>query len=177
MATRNLCIAGRVATVGKKCQTSQDRPGSYAILALNDDRTVSAAVTWAFWPHKKTELPLDRKKLGALGEKLAAGHLKKHGYRIVECNYHCREGEIDIVARQKDTLVFVEVRTKTGTAFGTPEESVTKAKKHKMVAAAFKYLRTKGNTDADWRIDLVAVQFDLTGKLTRIEIIENAVGG
>ncbi|MBI2858943.1 MAG: YraN family protein [Chloroflexi bacterium] len=132
---------------------------------------------WPLWSRGKPQLPFDRKKLGSLGEQLAAKHLKKNGYRIIERNYHCREGEIDIVARQKNTLVFVEVRTKTGLGYGTPEESVTRAKKQKMAAAAFRYLRTNGNPEAEWRIDLVAVQFDRTGKLTRIEIIENAVGG
>lgn len=123
------------------------------------------------------ESPVDRKQIGATGEKLAASYLKKHGYKLVERNYHCREGEIDIVARQKGALVFVEVRTKTGTAFGTPEESVTRAKKTKMAAAAFRYLREHGGTDGDWRIDLVAVELDLRGKVKRIEVIENAVGG
>ena len=120
---------------------------------------------------------MDRKQTGALGEKLAGNYLKKHGYKLLERNYHCREGEIDIVARQKDTLVFVEVRTKTGDSFGTPEESVTHAKKHKMVAAAFNYLRFHKHETEEWRIDLVAVELDQNGKATRIEIIENAVGG
>lgn len=120
---------------------------------------------------------MDRKQLGDLGEKIAGDYLKKHGYKLVERNYHCREGEIDIVARQKNTLVFVEVRTKTGAGFGTPEESVTRAKKDKMIAAAFKYLQAHDRVTDDWRIDLVAVELDPAGKLERIGIIENAVGG
>ena len=120
---------------------------------------------------------MDRKQVGALGEKLAAGYLKKRGYKIIERNYHCREGEIDIVARRKDILVFAEVRTKTCTAFGTPEESVTHGKKERMAAAAFKYLREHDCLGDEWRIDLVAVEFDQSMKLKRIEIVENAVGG
>ena len=66
--------------------------------------------------------------VGILGEKLAQDFLKKRGYQIRETNYRCPEGEIDIVATQKDTPVFIEVRTKKSLEFGTPEESITPAK-------------------------------------------------
>ncbi|MEW6034735.1 MAG: YraN family protein [Chloroflexota bacterium] len=120
---------------------------------------------------------MDRKQLGALGEKLAADLLKKRGYRILERNYRCREGEIDIVARQGDCLVFVEVRTKTGGGFGSPEESVTAAKKGKLVTAALSYLQGHRGPPADWRIDMVAVELGPGGRPLRIEVIESAVEG
>ena len=118
---------------------------------------------------------MKRRELGAIGEKLAKNFLKKKGYRILETNFRCREGEIDIVAQQKDYLVFVEVRTKTGSSFGSPEESVTFAKKEKLIASALVYLDSHRNRPSLWRIDFVAVELDQKGKATRIEIIENAV--
>ena len=72
---------------------------------------------------------MKRKELGNIGEKLAKNFLKRKGYRIRETNFRCREGEIDIVAEQKDYLVFIEVRTKASFSFGKPEESITYAKK------------------------------------------------
>ena len=120
---------------------------------------------------------MNRKKLGATGEKLAKDFLKKKGYRIRETNFRCRHGEIDIVARKKDCLVFIEVRTKASSTFGTPEESMTAAKKRKLVATSLAYLNSHDKLPAQWRIDFVAVDLDPKGKATRIELIENAVEG
>ncbi len=119
---------------------------------------------------------MKRRDTGILGEKLARDFLKKRGYRIKETNYRCPEGEIDIVAKHKDFLVFIEVRTKTSLEFGSPEESITPAKKEKMRATAFHYRRTHNNLPPLWRIDVVAVELNRKGKLSRIELIENAVG-
>ena len=74
-----------------------------------------------------------RKKLGAFGERIAGDYLKRQGYEILETNFRCSVGEIDIVARHGDYLVFVEVRTKRNLEFGTPEESITSAKKKKLI--------------------------------------------
>ena len=120
---------------------------------------------------------MKRRDVGILGEKLAQDFLKKRGYRILETNYRCPEGEIDIVARYKDFLVFVEVRTKTSLKFGSPEESITFAKKERMRAAAFHYQQMHDNLPPLWRIDVVAVELDKKEKPSRIELIENAVGG
>ena len=119
---------------------------------------------------------MKRKDTGTLGEKLARDFLKKRGYRIKETNYRCPEGEIDIVARHKDFLVFVEVRTKTSQDFGSPEESITPAKQEKMRATAFHYRQAHDNLPPSWRIDVVAVELNQKGELSRIELIENAVG-
>jgi len=119
---------------------------------------------------------VDRKALGALGEKKAAEYLKKKGYRIRERNYRCREGEIDIVARDKDCLVFVEVRTRTGSGFGTPEESVTAVKREKLVSVALSYLQTHKDLPASWRFDVVAIEVDREGKVSRLEVVRNAIG-
>ncbi|MFH1382577.1 MAG: YraN family protein [Chloroflexota bacterium] len=118
---------------------------------------------------------MKRRDTGQLGEKLARDYLKKHGYRILETNYRCREGEIDIVARQKDYLVFIEVRTKTSRQFGTPAESITPTKQAHMIATAFQYRQTHEDLPQLWRIDVVSVELDNKGKAARIELIENAV--
>ncbi|MFC2022394.1 YraN family protein [Chloroflexota bacterium] len=119
---------------------------------------------------------MKRRDTGILGEKLALDFLKKRGYRILETNYRCPTGEIDIVAKHKDSLVFVEVRTKKSLDFGSPEESITPAKKERMRTAAGHYLQMHNNLPLSWRIDVVAIELDKKDKLSRIELIENAVG-
>ena len=119
---------------------------------------------------------MKRRDTGILGEKLARDFLKKHGYHILETNYRCPEGEIDIVARHKDSLVFIEVRTKTNLEFGSPEESITPAKMERLRAVAARYRQTHSNLPPSWRIDIVAVELDQGNKISRIELIENAVG-
>jgi putative endonuclease len=73
-------------------------------------------------------LPVSRKETGQRGERLAQDYLKKRGYRIIETNYRSPYGEIDIISKHKNTLVFMEVRAKKNLRFGSPEESVTEAK-------------------------------------------------
>jgi len=118
---------------------------------------------------------MKRSIAGNVGEKIAAGFLKKRGYRILETNFRCRTGEIDIVAEKDGCLVFIEVRTKTSVEFGLPEESVTRAKREKLVNTALTYLASHESTPETWRIDFVAVELDQQGKATRLEVIENAV--
>ncbi len=118
---------------------------------------------------------MKRRDVGILGEKLAKDFLKKRGYRITETNYRCPEGEIDIVAKHRDYLVFIEVRTKTSLEFGSPEESITLAKMGKLRAVAAHYQQTHSNLPQLWRIDVVAIELSQKGKLSRIDLIENAV--
>ena len=118
---------------------------------------------------------MKRRDVGILGEQLAGDFLKKQGYRILETNYRCPEGEIDIVARHKDSLVFVEVRTKRSLQFGSPEESITSAKMEKLRTVAAHYLQAHHDLPPSWRIDVVALEIDQKGKPLRIELIENAV--
>ena len=116
-----------------------------------------------------------RRRLGAFGERLAAAHLEAKGYRIRARNYRCREGEIDIVAQDGETLVFVEVRTRRGDALGGPAESVTATKQVRLVAAAMAYVQALPQAPADQRIDVVAVQLSPGGRLLAIDHIEGAV--
>ncbi len=118
---------------------------------------------------------MNRKVLGAQGEKWARDYLKKKGYRLRETNYRCREGEIDIIAEQKDCLVFVEVRTRTGSAFGSPEESVTPAKKEKLVSVALEYIQTHRKIPPYRRFDVVAIEVGPDGKRVRMDLIQNAI--
>lgn len=120
---------------------------------------------------------MKRRDTGALGEKLAKDFLKKQGYRILETNYCCPEGEIDIVARHKDSLVFVEVRTKKSLEFGSPEESISRTKQERLKAVAARYQQTHNKLPPLWRIDVVAVELNQDGTPSRIELIENAVSG
>jgi putative endonuclease len=116
---------------------------------------------------------VERKTLGDLGEQLAKSHLKKRGYKLIETNYRCHSGEIDIVAKQKDCLVFVEVRTRSNLEYGTPEESLSPTKQNHMIKCAYDYLQKHPKHPENWRIDLVAVELDTLDKLKRIEILEN----
>jgi len=118
---------------------------------------------------------MKRRETGRLGENIACDFLGKNGYRIIERNYRCPGGEIDIIARQEDTLVFVEVRTKKSRRFGTPEESITPTKMERLRTVAAHYGQNRSNLPTSWRIDVVAIQMDSRGKVSRIEIIENAV--
>jgi len=119
---------------------------------------------------------MTRRDTGILGEKLARDYLNKLNYHIVDTNYRCAEGEIDIIAEHQGYLVFVEVRTKKSLNFGSPEESITPAKKERMKAAAFHYRQTHRDLSPLWRIDVVAIELDQKWKPSRIELIENAVG-
>src|SRR5512136_1170218 len=118
---------------------------------------------------------VNRKALGELGERWAREYLEQHGYRIRETNYRCREGEVDIVAEHGGCLVFVEVRTKTGSAFGTPEESITPVKQERLAAVAMSYLQTHDGLPLEWRIDVVAIEVGPKGRVVRTELIQNAV--
>lgn len=116
-----------------------------------------------------------QKELGAWGERLAADYIRRQGYLIRETNFRCPLGEIDIVAEKDEYLVFVEVRTKRGRDFGSPEESVTNSKAEKLIDLAHTYLQTHDDLPPFWRIDVVAVELTRSGKISRLELIENAV--
>jgi len=116
-----------------------------------------------------------RRRLGDFGERAAMDYLQRRGYKILESNVRCPLGEIDIVARDGDFLVFVEVRTRKGIAFGSPEESITSVKREKLIALAESYLRQHDTTSVPWRIDVVSVELGRNGKITRMDLIVNAI--
>ncbi|MRR17466.1 MAG: YraN family protein [Deltaproteobacteria bacterium] len=110
--------------------------------------------------------------VGKEGEKIAADYLKKNGYRIDEVNYRCPIGEIDIIARDKKDLVFVEVKSRKSDALGYPEEAVGCKKQAKMSQLALWYLQEKKLNGACARFDVVAIRTLPTGQ--DIRLIKNA---
>ena len=118
---------------------------------------------------------MTRRDTGLMGERLACEFLGKNGYDIIERNYRCPEGEIDVIARQRDTLVFIKVRTKTSRKFGGPEESITPVKAARLKILAARYGQSHKNLPELWRIDVVAIRMNQDGRASHIEVIENAV--
>ncbi len=117
-----------------------------------------------------------RQQIGRRGEDLAAGYLTEQGYLILRRNWRCPAGEVDIVARQDATLVLVEVRARTGRDFGRPEESITPAKRARLIACGG-YLTAELEWRGPWRIDVVALELGAGGSVRRIAHIPNAVEG
>ena len=121
--------------------------------------------------------PTARISRGHDGEEAAAAYLESNGYRIVERNFNCPWGEIDIVARQADTLAFIEVKARRHDRLGTGFESITRRKQRRLVLAAQEYLRQHGLQDSPWRIDAISVRINGQGDAGSLEHLENAVMG
>ena len=113
-----------------------------------------------------------QQQFGKKSEQLAAEFLKRGGYRILETNYRSKLGEIDIIASEKGTIVFVEVKARNTSRFGSPKGAVTPAKQRKISMAALDYLKRSGQTAASARFDVVAID-TASGKID-IEVIKNA---
>ncbi|MBS1252821.1 MAG: hypothetical protein MAG451_01863 [Anaerolineales bacterium] len=118
-----------------------------------------------------------RQGLGERGEQLAVQRLEREGYTIVDTNWRCAGGELDIIAGEGEVLAFVEVRTRRGPRGPTPEQSLTSVKQTKLIELARTYLQEQDLTMIEWRIDFVAVEMDGRGVLQRVELIRNAVTG
>ena len=119
-------------------------------------------------------MTIHRKRLGRQGEDAAASYLEKNGYSLLCRNYSCRLGEIDIVAMDRDVLVFVEVRSRSSEEYGLAQESVRGRKKHKLRQLAWQYLKAEGKTDSCCRFDVIALLFNREGRVKRLEHIEDA---
>ena len=120
-------------------------------------------------------MPTLRVRRGLRGEELARQLLLDKGYYIQATNYRCRWGEVDIVAREGEELVFVEVRTRHSEKFGIPEESLTPAKLRRLMVASQDYLQQHGVPETNWRIDLVSIVFGPERQLQRIDHLRHAV--
>ncbi|TDA70022.1 MAG: YraN family protein [Clostridia bacterium] len=116
----------------------------------------------------------DRRSLGKLGEDAACRFLASRGYEIVTRNFRCRLGELDIVCRQGQTVVFVEVRARSSASFGLPQESVVGPKERKVRQVAQVYLQQAGLGEARCRFDVVAVQADRQGRIEKVEHFPDA---
>jgi len=106
-------------------------------------------------------------ELGKSGEELAEKYLAKLGYEILDKNFRTRYGEIDIIARDKKTIVFVEVKTRSGDAYGSPQLAVNFYKQKHLSLAAFSFIK-KNSLNSDYRFDIIAICDD------KIEHIKNA---
>ena len=111
-------------------------------------------------------MPTARSRLGARGEEIAAAHLTAQGLAIAARNYRTRHGEIDLVARDGEMVVFVEVKTRRGAAYGTPEESVTARKRGRLARTAMAYLQEHGLEGRPWRLDVIAITLSQNGPAT-----------
>lgn len=109
--------------------------------------------------------------LGKYGEDFACNLLKKSGYKIIARNFRSRFGEIDIIAQDKDTLVFVEVKTRWSKRFGLPEEAVTPQKLYKIKRAGEYFSLKHPTLSKKLRIDVVALEIE-NGKVASARIIK-----
>ena len=101
-----------------------------------------------------------RQRVGQAGERAARRYLQEKGYRVVEANYRCPYGEIDLIATRGGLLHFVEVRTRTGSSFGTPAESITAEKLGRLQKVALYYMQRRYGKEVHCRFDLIAVLMD-----------------
>ncbi len=113
-----------------------------------------------------------RQILGKHGENLACAELERRGYAIVARRYRRRGGEIDIIARDGDTIVFVEVKAREGRAFGEAAEAVTGWKRRRLVHTALDYLAHHRLWDRPCRFDVVSIHVDAGG--TVVDLFQNA---
>lgn len=101
-----------------------------------------------------------RKELGNRGEEIATRYLKEQGYRILTRNYRSRYGEVDIICTWEQSIVFVEVKTRASTSFGSPEESITRSKREHIRKVALIYLQSYPHPFKEMRFDVIGILMD-----------------
>lgn len=114
------------------------------------------------------------KNIAKIGETLAAEHLKACGYQLLSQNYRYKRGEIDLIAKKGDRIVFVEVKTRRSLRYGKPQYAVTKQKQRQISKIAIAYLQAKNLLDKPCRFDVIAIHLSPQLELLRLEQIENA---
>jgi len=114
-------------------------------------------------------------EIGRIGEYLAREHLMARGYVIVESNWRCAAGEIDLVARDGSTWAFVEVKTRRSDRFGTPEEAITPAKQRRLLDCGLAYVAEHDLGEVEWRIDVVSIRLERGGAPGEIRVYQHAV--
>lgn len=118
---------------------------------------------------------LTRQQKGKIGEEEACRWLVKQGYSILQRNWRCRSGEVDIIAVREDLLIFVEVRSRSSNSgFGTPQESVDQRKMQQVRSTAAVYIQMSGEHTRQIRFDVIAVMMNHFGKIMSIDHLENA---
>jgi putative endonuclease len=114
----------------------------------------------------------ERLDLGRWGEDLALKKVKKLGYRCIARNYRCPLGEVDLIARDGDTLVFIEIKTRRGRSLEYAKEAVNQRKRRQLSKVALAYMKANGFEDASARFDVVVI--NLNGGKQEIEVVRNA---
>jgi putative endonuclease len=114
-----------------------------------------------------------RRALGASGEDLAAGWYAAEGYQVLDRNWRCREGELDLVLRRRDVVVFCEVKARRGPAFGTPAEAVVASKQRRIRLLALRWLEAHPGVSGELRFDVAAVEAR-RGYRPVVEVVEAA---
>jgi putative endonuclease len=117
-----------------------------------------------------------RERVGAAGEAAARAQLEAQGMRVLETDWRCRLGQIDLVAIDGDVLVIVEVKARRGTRFGLPQEAVDWRKQNKLRLLVAAYQATSGRSAQPVRVDVVAVLVDSRLRVTSCDHIRDAVG-
>ncbi|WP_196594293.1 YraN family protein [Pectinatus sottacetonis] len=102
---------------------------------------------------------MDKKKIGSLGEKCAADFLQKQGYKILNMNFFSKYGEIDIIAKKGSFLIFVEVKTRKNTFFGTAAQAVDIKKQRKIIHTAEFYILLHQNLPVNYRFDIIEIYY------------------
>jgi putative endonuclease len=119
--------------------------------------------------------PKYKQRLGKWGEKVAANYLIEQGHQIIETNYRTPYGEIDLVTQQDDLTIFVEVKTRTTSTYGKPEESITHRKRTHMIKSAEYYIQNHDSINGLWRIDVIAIQRSTRKAIPEITHFKNAI--
>ena len=114
-------------------------------------------------------------EIGKLGEDIAVNYLKQKGYKILDRNFECRQGELDIIALDKKEIVFIEVKTRTSNRYGLPSEAVNKIKQKHMLQSIKYYLYTRNLNDEFVRIDVIEVY--IKDNVYKVNHIKKALEG
>jgi len=115
------------------------------------------------------------KALGRSGEQIARAFLERQGYTFVAGNVRTPYGELDLIMRQNDVWVFVEVKTRSSSQFGLPEEAVNERKRTHIIQSSEAYLQEHPECSGDWRIDVIAIETGRHGQAPHLEWFENAI--
>jgi putative endonuclease len=123
---------------------------------------------------RKNNAITSKRKIGDYGEEIAKNFFKKQGYKIVKQNFTNRMGEIDLITKEKDQIVFVEVKTRTNQNFGYPEEAIDSRKQNKIIRTALNYLFEKKIVSENYRFDVISIEIDQSTQRVKIKHIKNA---
>ncbi|MFW5714171.1 MAG: YraN family protein [Brevefilum sp.] len=116
-----------------------------------------------------------QKRIGNLGESIAADFLTDHGYQLMDKNFSTPYGELDLVFDDLGQVVFVEVKTRTSDTFGNPETSITEIKLERIQNAALLWLQAHPEIRDDWRMDVIAILLDAKGNVRDIQHFINVI--